>query len=352
MRAFPCLLLVISMTTGPFAAHGARPAAKPIASAAPASVPSGPQPKAGISHVLGLLDWGNASAAVLDTIRLEVTVRYEAKFKELRDPLEIDRAMRRKAEELAAIDKTLVHFTGQRTGYESSLIAHDFVSNADEAMLRVDDAEAQRYYFFRNDRLWKVLVAYSTSASRNVPFGDFVRQVQEKHGRPTAVDWSTPKGGAKALRAAHWEDATTHLVAEDRTEFFGTFCMKFLDRTEGLTLEAARAQRPESERATDDPGVASALAEITSDGAGSDDTVVDRLTGTQHSVDLVNNRPDYETTLDRGAVESPIYVETKTPKSDKKKKKGKAAAKGTGSATAAPASKPAEKKSTSSVIIY
>ncbi len=351
MRAFPCLLLVISMTTGPFAAHGARPAAKPIASAAPASVPSGPQPKAGISHVLGLLDWGNASAAVLDTIRLEVTVRYEAKFKELRDPLEIDRAMRRKAEELAAIDKTLVHFTGQRTGYESSLIAHDFVSNADEAMLRVDDAEAQRYYFFRNDRLWKVLVAYSTSASRNVPFGDFVRQVQEKHGRPTAVDWSTPKGGAKALRAAHWEDATTHLVAEDRTEFFGTFCMKFLDRTEGLTLEAARAQRPESERATDDPGVASALAEITSDGAGSDDTVVDRLTGTQHSVDLVNNRPDYETALDRGAVESPIYVETKTRKSDKKKK-GKAAAKGTGSATAAPASKPAEKKSTSSVIIY
>ncbi|MCK6569538.1 hypothetical protein L6V77_00320 [Myxococcota bacterium] len=303
----------------------ARPA--PASAAAVPSAPTGPEePKAhdGISHVLGFLDWGATPQDVLNTLKKEVDARYAEMMREVRDPMEIDRALRRKGTEFAAIEKTLVQFSGQRTGYESSLIAQDFVPDNEESMIRVDDRDAQRYYFFKNDRLWKVLVAYSSSVSRSMSFADFVKQVQDKYGRPAGVDWATPKGGAKAMRAASWDDPITRLVVEDRTEFFGTYCMKFLDRAVGVPLEEERAKRAEGRPGVvSDASVDAALLEITSGPTSGDDSVVDRLTGREHSLDLAGNRPDYETTLNRGApAASPTFPSADDGKKRKDKKGG------------------------------
>jgi len=273
-----------------------RPAPPPAAtSASPTPPNAGRAPKEGVSHVLGMLDWGAPSSAVMDMVRDEITGRWNEVLKDLRDPVEVDRALRRKATEFAAVEKTFVRFGGERTGYESSLIANDFVSNVDEAMLRIDDKDAQRYYFFRNDRLWKILVAYSSSVTQQTPFTDFVGQVQVKYGRPLNVEWVTPRGAPKRMVSASWDDAMTRLVVEDRTEFFGTYCMKFLSLSDGVALEDARkSSGPARTSALDDPGVASALDEITSDTGAAQDDVVDRLTGAQHSLDLKGNRPDDE----------------------------------------------------------
>lgn len=337
--------LATALACGPAFAgpkKGAKAAPAP-ASAAPAapSAPAGPQEKQGISHVLGFLDWGASSQDVLASLKKEVDNRYAEQLKDLRDPLEIDKALRRKSVEFAAIEKTLVQFSGQRTGYESSLIGGDFVPGAEESMIRIDDQEAQRYFFFKNDRLWKVLVAYSSSVSRSTPFPDFVKQVQDKYGRPIDVEWSAPKAGAKTMVRASWEDPITRLVVEDRTEFFGTYCMKFLDKAVGVPLENERlANAPAKPKMETDPSVDAALTEITS-GGGGDDAVVDRLTGREHALDLTGNRPDYETGLNRGNVESPTFPrgdEAPAKKPGKKKDKGKA--KPAGGKTDKPADKP------------
>jgi hypothetical protein len=298
----------------------------PPPSAAPGTVaPSGPVAKTGISSVLNFLDWGATSGQVMDSLKQEIEARWADTLRELRDPMEIDRALRRKATEFAAVEKTYVRFSGERTGYESSLIANDFVPNDDEAVLRVDDSEAQRYYFFRNDRLWKILIAYSSNVSRSTPFPEFLNQVQGKYGRPANVEWVTPKGGVKAIQAAHWDDPTTRLVAEDRTEFFGTYCMKFLSLSEGVALEESRKANGTTRRsnAMDDPSVASALSEITADTGAAHEDVVDRLTGTQHTIDMVGNRPDNEGRLDRGPVDSPTFPEAERGPKSKGKGKGK-----------------------------
>lgn len=326
---------LVSFTCASAATAAPKKAARPTAPASAAATPSAPagpeEPKAhdGISHVLGFLDWGASPQDVLTTLKKEVDARYAEMMREVRDPMEIDRALRRKSTEFAAIEKTLVQFSGQRTGYESSLIGHDFVSDNEESMIRVDDRDAQRYYFFKNDRLWKVLVAYSSTVSRSMSFADFVKQVQDKYGRPAGVDWVTPKGGAKAMRAASWDDPITRLVVEDRTEFFGTYCMKFLDRAVGLPLEEERAQRAQNRPAVQsDASVDAALLEITSGPTTGDDSVVDRLTGREHSLDLAGNRPDYETTLNRGAPATsqtyPAGEPAKKPKDKKGGAKGKA----------------------------
>ncbi len=352
MRSASSLLaLIVALAAGP--ALAAKPVkiapSPPAAEAAPAPTDDGkPRPKTGISAILGTLDWGASHADVLVQIRARIDERYNKLLEEVRDPLEIDRALRRKATEFAGIEKTYLRFSGTRTGYESSLIAQDFVTDSEESVLRVDDRDAQKYYFFKSDRLWKVVVAYNTSISKSVPFAEFVRQVQQKYDTPAAVEHDTAPGGAKAIRTAIWRDELTELAIEDRTEFYGSFVMKFLDRNVGVALEAERADKRSQARMapSDDPLVSSSLAEITAGGDDlrddGDDSVVDRLTGVTHDVDLSRGRPEYDMP-DRGPVASPTYPDA--PAASKKGKKGKKAdkaASGKGGTKPAEASKPAE----------
>ncbi|MFN3200634.1 MAG: hypothetical protein ACE366_19700 [Bradymonadia bacterium] len=252
-------------------------------------------PKTGISSVLGLLDWGCSHNDVLGKVKAEIDERYAESLRQTTDVFEIDRIRKRKQQEYARVEKTYVQFGAQRTGYESSLIAKDFQKNSGESVVRVDDASAQRYYFFKDDRLWKVLVAYNNSITRKVSFEKFARQVRKKYGRPVKMDWYTPKGGTKTIRAATWSDDMTQLKVEDRSAFFGSFVMTFLSKDEGVALEANRVGTPASPaNIADDPAVASALADITGGVMNEETDIVDQITGETPEVDLNAGRKRYE----------------------------------------------------------
>lgn len=266
----------------------------PTAAPAAAGKDEGPKPKEGISAILGTLDWGAHHSDVLARIKADLDEKFRERLEKTVDTLSVDRILKEKAKAFAAIEKTYIRFTGQRTGYEASLIADDFQTNNDEAVLRIDDRDAQRYYFFKNDRLWKVLVAYNASISSAVPFPKFLEQVQSKYGKPLSIDHDEADG-QKTIVAGHWEDELTHLVVEDRTGFFGTFVMKFLDRGEGLALEQARVGKERATAPRASANTEGLVADIMGGGGETGTDVVDQLTGVDHQVDLRSGRPEYET---------------------------------------------------------
>ena len=107
--------LAVVCCFGSAAAAPKKKAPPPPPSAAPGTVaPSGPVAKTGISSVLNFLDWGATSGQVMDSLKQEIEARWADTLKELRDPMEIDRALRRKATEFAAVEKTYVRFSGER----------------------------------------------------------------------------------------------------------------------------------------------------------------------------------------------------------------------------------------------
>ncbi len=319
------------------AATLAAPEAPAAAAGKAAGKDEGPKPKEGISAILGTLDWGAHHSEVLARIKADLDEKYRDRLAKTVDTLSVDRILKEKAAAFAAIEKTYIRFTGQRTGYEASLIADDFQTNNDEAVLRIDDRDAQRYYFFKNDRLWKVLVAYNAAISSAVPFPQFLEQVQSKYGKPLSVDHDDA-GGKKTIVAGHWADDLTHLVVEDRTGFFGTFVMKFLDKGEGLALEQARAgkARPATPRAS--AATEGLVADIMGDGGEAGADVVDQLTGVDHQVDLQSGRPEYETL-------TPVLGDVgEVAPAQKKKARAEKRAKGD--------AKPAPAKSAEPYIIY
>ena len=304
---------------------------------APAEKKADDGTKTGVSSVLGKLDWGAPHPRVLDQIKVDVDARYQDRLEAAAgDTLAIDRILREKLAEFKAVKNTFTRFTGQRTGYESSLISQDFDSAGDEAVLVVQEPDAQRYYFFKHDALWKVLLAYNASVSASVPFDDFLKRVKTAYGEPLHVEWYTPKGGTKRVRSATWEDETTVLVVEDRTAFFGTFVMKYLEKAEGAAREAALARKKAAEaQPVADPQMESMLDDITGVTEGDDGDVVDQLTGNSADVDLESGRPKYDSLVRASDLRRAKTVKGKK----KKKKKGKAKA-----ASTPPAKKKAKQK--------
>ncbi|MCB9522221.1 MAG: hypothetical protein H6702_02425 [Myxococcales bacterium] len=291
-------------------------ATEPTADPAAAEADGKPKPKTGVSSILRTLDWGAGSAQVLDLAKADIHARFEKRFDAARgDTFAIDRLMRERRDEVKAVEDTLVNFAGGRSGYEASIVADEYRTNAGESMLRIDDAAAQRYYFFKDGALWKIVVAYNTTVTRSVKFTDFVKQVKGKNGRPTDMEWATPPGGTRTLKKAIWADDLTQLEVEDRSEFFGTFVMRFIEKNNGVALDKGR--RREAPAGAGSDAADGMLADIMGAADGSETAnVVDELTGSAHNVDL-----------SRGATEQEVIRRDPAPAKGRKKRGGKAAKK-------------------------
>jgi len=264
---------------GLLALFASAPALSQEADAPPAAAAE-PQVKQGLSAVLTTLDWGAPTTAVLAMLEGEIEKRYDEVLSKA-DTLEVDRILRRKNDELKTLRAALVRFDGQRTGFEASVIADDFRPGNGEAMIKVEDGAAQRYFFFKDEQLYKVLVIYSSNVARQLDFSGFIGQIEKKHG-PTLSREEDAKG---APTAATWEDTLTRLVAQDRS-LFGTYTMAFLDKQRGVQIEADRPARQAALTPVPNAVADSMLDDIMQEGGGSDTNVVDSITGSDHKVNL------------------------------------------------------------------
>ncbi|MGK0359939.1 MAG: hypothetical protein ACI9U2_002245 [Bradymonadia bacterium] len=259
-----------------------------LTSAAHAGKEKAPAPKKGVSAILKMLDWGASSVAVFEALEDEIDARFADKIK-YADTLVVDKVMRRRRAEKKAIRKAYVRFDGRASGYEASLVADDFSANNGEAMVRVDDGPAQRYYFFKDEQLYKVLVVYSTAVARQTKFAPFVSKAAGKYGKPAKT--ITDKTPDKALIGAIWRDDLTELRVRDRS-LFGTYTMAFLQAGRGSQIEDARSPSAEGASPIVDAQADGMIEDFMVESRGDRGNVVDRLTGVEHKVNLNLGRQD------------------------------------------------------------
>ncbi len=286
--------------------------------AAPAAAEQPTAPKSKYAGIIHPLDWGASTADVLDKLKAEIDERYRDAMK-TSDTIKIDRLIRQKADEMERIRKSKVKFDGQRSGYETSLIAAEIVPREGESLVRVDDRVAQRYYIMRDDSLWKVVVTYNVSTMGS--FKQFVDSVRTKYGNPNKASFSDD-GGERRITAVTWEDAHTRMVVKDESEFYSSYVLKFVQVGRGTDLEQARADRPRTRKTAADSRAEGLMADIfEEDSRGAQDDLVDEITGVQAEVDLTSGRPQEYAVPQMAEDTEPGKTTRKTRKSSKTKKK-------------------------------
>lgn len=200
-----------------------------------------------LESVLGEIEWGDTKSEVLNKLKKQ-RLRKLRKRKDLKhDRVKMQRARKRAMQKHERVEETYTKLEGDDAGYRVSVIADEFTRDNNEALLKVKDEAAQRFYFFVDGAFYKLVVAYKEGHLEGVGFKSFVGQVAKKYGSPDKTKTREINGEKKMARAL-WKSPTTILKAKNQREFFGTFSLVFTDRQRIKQMKAENEQLGGSEK--------------------------------------------------------------------------------------------------------
>lgn len=242
----------------------------------------------GLKAVLGTVVWGERKDEVLAKLRDESFGKLRDDPALRRDSVLMQEARRTAVERFKEVEKSWKELNGQRSGYEVSVVSDEFSPNNGEALLKVRDDVAQRFFFFIDGRLYKVVVAYTPDYVANVGFEAFVAHTARRYGKPVEEDW-VEEQDQRLLASATWKDPESMLRVTNRREYFSTYTMTFVDAKayERLSarLKAFGAKAPQGEELSS--SVRGVMESTAHDGHSN---VLDGIVGSVQ-IDLARGRP-------------------------------------------------------------
>lgn len=285
-----------------------------------------------LSAALGELEWGDTKEDVLKKMKGQLMKEAKKDPKVKRDPLLLQKARKRALDRYARAKKSYTRLEGDNTGYEVSVIADEFSTNNGEAFIRVKDEVAQRFFFFVDNKFYKLVVAYNSAYLRNTDFETFVATSARKYARPTSAEYDDIRG-EEQLALVTWESPETTLHIKNKKELFDTYTMVFADRQMLKRLAGQNRRVGGSDKDADEVSAqVKGLMESASGDANR--TVVDDITGARTDLDFNEGRPkddkvrrydeDGNVVKADGETEKPKKSKPKKRKKRKKRKKKKA----------------------------
>jgi hypothetical protein len=268
------LLAVVSLagisTTGVAQAKPAKPSAKvpPTASAAE------------LDKLKGDHKWGMNPDEVTTKIQDRVRASYEDKLKKTaNDPSRHDRLRKEMTSEVEKVKTKIIKFDGQKSGYDVSIIDQEFVHNAGESMLVAKEETSTRYFFFKNDRLYKMFIAFDKEMLQGKSFREFGQLMQHRFGKAREVNAEEKTKAGVKVKLDHfvWGSKSGDMLRlVDRSEFYDVYCLVIYDGNVAKDQEAIR-QAQRGGPATDN--LVEAVLTKPSNDRDPNDNVVDTITG-------------------------------------------------------------------------
>ncbi|EDM77542.1 hypothetical protein PPSIR1_09570 [Plesiocystis pacifica SIR-1] len=128
-----------------------------------------PQPDVTAAHgarkLMGRYRWGMDVRTVMAQLEKDIEDEYAERQAKTTDAVEQDKNREWKREQIAEIAKNHVKFEeAAHHRWGVSLIGHEFVDNEGEEMVWVKTATLKKFYFFKDDELYKIIYAYGMQA--------------------------------------------------------------------------------------------------------------------------------------------------------------------------------------------
>jgi hypothetical protein len=164
----------------------------------------------------------------------------------------------------AAFRRSFLEFKDTPTGYDSTALAHEFTYKNKEALMWVQRQGKKRFFFFINDRLWKIYdeVPLGDSGAWGKTYLDAVNTMNGKLGAQGRVLGADDKKGIYAT-TVDYKDGSNHLRLVDRSN--ETLVGIVLEDTNTLArLASLRTHKAEDPNAID-PTVAAVTTKGLSD---------------------------------------------------------------------------------------
>jgi hypothetical protein len=227
----------------------------------------------------GTFKWGMKPDEVIAQVAKAIDKKYEPRITQsAQDPGKQQRIRDEREREVDAVKKSYTKFEGNKTGWDVSIIGTEFEQGTGEAVLVTKEDIWTRYFFFFEDGLYKMFLAFNKDALEGKTFQDFGKSMEAKYGRAKEVYRDDKvKGGVRhTLDHFEWNAGGDRLKLVDRSEFYGVFCLVLYDGDASRRLaERRKIVNPEIQR-TD--ALVEAVTQKEDDGRDANDNIIDRLT--------------------------------------------------------------------------
>jgi hypothetical protein len=257
----------------------------------------------------GTFKWGMKPEEVQQLVRVQVQKKYEARIKQAaQDPGKQQRIRDEQEREIAAMKKSYTKFEGTKTGWDVSIIGVEFEQNTGEAVLVTKEEMWTRYFFFFEDGLYKMFLAFNKDALGDKSFQEFGRDREGIYGRAKEVYRDDKvKGGVKhVLDHFEWSAGGDRLRLVDRSEFYGVYCLVLADGDAARRLaERRKVVNPAGEKHN---SLVESVTAKDDNNRDSNDNIVDRLTG--HEVKRPGDEEKHADIVVPSPTKAPTAAET------------------------------------------
>ncbi len=278
----------------------------------------------------GTFKWGMKPEEVMAAARQSVEGKYKKRIADAAaDPGKQQRIRDEMVKEINAVKKSYTKFEGQKSGWDVSIVGPEFQQGTGEAVLVTKEDQWTRYFFFFEDGLYKMFLAFNKDALQGKSFADFGKSMEARYGNARAVyrDDKVRGGINHVLDHFAWNAGGDRLKLVDRSEFYGVYCLVLYDQ--------ATHERVAEKRKIVNPGtvekdeLVESVANRGKEGNDENDDIIDRVVGHETKKPGTEQHADIVVPSTTGKAVSPSEVNGKgssgssSASSDSKKKASK-----------------------------
>lgn len=237
--------------------------------------------KTAIVKMMGDYKWDMRSEKVIDSLELDLRKGFVPRIRKTKDALKQDALRREMMDKVKELRKNLVKFTGKRTPWDVSLIDKEFDHKNDESMVPHWGKRDRRFYFFHDDGLYKIYIAFNADLFKGKTFEDFAGVMEARFG-PAERKYATTIMGKPKLDHLAWPAADgTMMKAIDNTGFYGNFCLVLVNlNTQERVMSGREMNNPKNKGG--DPLV-EAATQGKADLSDENESIIDQITGKDQS---------------------------------------------------------------------
>ena len=206
--------------------------------APPPSGPAGkaskgePTPVSSLSSMMDGLRWGMSHADLTKMFTENggiIWKDYDARLAKARVGPEMTAIEAEREGAKQAFSRSFIEFKDVPTGYDATGIRHEYTYRNRESLMWITrEGKPKRYFFFINDRLWKMYdeVPLAEAGPLGKSYIDAVNKLNAQVGAQGRIQGADPDKGIAAT-TVDWKDGSSHLRVVDRTG----------DRVAGVVIE-------------------------------------------------------------------------------------------------------------------
>jgi len=246
-----------------------------------------------ISELAGKFKWGMSHDEAMKLVLDDIAARYDERIKKETDAFRQDAIRKEMQEQLQKTRGSYVRFDGQKTGWDVSIVDHEFAHHNDESMFVIWEKDQRRFLFFHDDKLWKQFIAFNAEhpAFQGKTFDDFADLIQKRYGPASIVFKKLRTSDDQALDHLEWPPSGDFVLwAIDLTTFYGNYCLSLMQKSAMAEIERTRKENV-AQRATGAGMVDAVLQPEKGKPTDENADIVDEVTGRSGDAPSMGDEP-------------------------------------------------------------